>query len=109
MPHLRGGFSPFQPAKNSQFHVLPLFFINLCQSLQSLVEGYDIELRCTGNCHGVFKWNPYVGTATFRALPGAGMVDKNPSHQLRCDTEELRTILPMNILLIDQTQIRLMN
>ena len=39
----------------------------------------------------------------------ARLVNQNSSHQTRRDPEEVRAILPMNLRLIHQTEIRLVN
>jgi hypothetical protein len=37
------------------------------------------------------------------------VIDQDPAHDLRCDTEEMRSILPIDLALVDEPDIYLMN
>jgi hypothetical protein len=46
---------------------------------------------------------------TFLALPVAGELHQDPSHHLRCDSEEVRAIPPFDSIDVDQPQVRLVD
>jgi hypothetical protein len=38
-----------------------------------------------------------------------GVIDQDPAHDLRRDTKEMRSILPIDLALVDEPHVRLMN
>ena len=64
-------------------------------SLVFAVDGIECDLRRRG--------------AAFEGVSSARVVDEDPSHDLRGDSEELRPVLPGWMVLLDQTDERLMN
>ena len=48
-------------------------------------------------------------TGTFRPQPAPGVIDQNPAHQLRGHREELRTVTPVGLPLIDEPEVGLVH
>src|SRR5215472_8671765 len=59
--------------------------------------------------HGLVQRDPPKIPTTLRVTPRARVVDQNPAHQLRCNTEEVRAILPANVSEIHQAFVGLVN
>src|SRR5437667_6921300 len=74
------------------------------------MKSQQIDLRLLDNPFGTGNRKSLLfRAAALIRLMGAGMVHKDAAHQLRGDAVELRTVLPLRVLLIDQLEVSLVD
>jgi hypothetical protein len=101
-----GGFVEREPAEESHLHDLTLTHINLGERRQRVVKRHEILIRLIGHEQRFVKSDAGCGAATFLVLPRARVIHQNVAHHTRGDRQEMRPVLPLNMLSIDEPQIR---
>ena len=104
-----GDFLVVQAAEVTQFHNLAAPWIHFRQTFQSFVESNHFRSGQTRDRGSFVERNLLRAAAAFGVRVTARVIDQNTPHNLRRDGEEVRTIGPMHVPLIDETNVSLVN
>jgi hypothetical protein len=74
-----------------------------------LIQQQQLAVRWRGRADPIIEDYPETCAGPLRGLMGARMVDQNPPHELRRHAEEVCPILPLDALLADEPEIRLVH
>ena len=98
-----------ESAKDAKVNDLGQFRIHLFQASQRVIQREDGYL--VWHCH-VFGFIDRHATHTVAPLARVvttGVIDQDPAHDLRRDTKKMRSILPIDLALVDEADVRLVN
>jgi hypothetical protein len=98
-----------QSAEKSQFHDPALLRVQSLQTFESVIKRDQVNITRFGEIDGFLQRKLGYRGAAFRGAMFPGVVDQNAPHQLGCDTNELRPVLPSGVLLVHQLEVRLVN
>jgi hypothetical protein len=104
MQNFRGIFNR-KASKESEFDDLALLRVNFGQVRQSRIECHHIQIAFLKSNEPFVQSDPASTIAAFRGTAAACVVDQNTAHHLGSDSEEVRSILPTDIL-IDEAEVR---
>jgi hypothetical protein len=91
-------------AKETQFGDLSPEAIELCQPIQSVVEGQELYRMLNSYGHRVFQGNRKVIPAAFFGVRGTGVIDQDPAHHLCSHAKEMSPVLQIPLALLDKPQ-----
>jgi hypothetical protein len=106
--YLRGLFDT-QATKEPELDNPALALIQGSESVQGFVERNQINrARLSGKVRAGQR-GLVLQAAALDPLTGAGMIHEDSTHRLRRDPKKMRTILPLNLPLFDESQIGLVH
>jgi hypothetical protein len=95
-----------ETAKVSQLNYLAASRIALGETLQCFVQTHQFTALIGSNCRNFLERDLLRAAAALRVSMTPRVIDQNAPHDLRRDREEVGTIRPVHILLIDQANVR---
>jgi len=95
----------YRLAKEAHFNNSGLLFVEGCEPDQSLIERDQLFRFFRNNDSYIFQVYVNRVAAALCATVRASMIHEDSSHQLRSQCEEVRAVLPPDVLLIYQLQI----
>ena len=105
------GFLDRQSAEEAQLDNPGLRLVERFEPRERAIEIEDVHcvdpMRRRGN--GRIQFDGHGHSATFLPRLAPRMVEEHTPHKLRGDAEEMTSILPIDLALIEQTQIRLVD
>jgi hypothetical protein len=115
---LHGGWSNFhglssllqgESSEEAQFHYAALPGIDFGESIQSIVERYDVHVFSPGRHRHRLQRELAGIAAAFPCRVAAGIVDENLAHEVSGNREEMGAALPLRRLEPDHAQVSLMH
>ena len=97
-----------QPAEESQLHQLALPRIEAGKFLERGVEVEHVDFRGIHHRLDVLQRHPLTAVA-LRGPASPRVVDKDAAHHVRGNRKEMRAVLPPDLSLVDQLEIRLVD
>ena len=97
-----------QPTEESKLHELALTRVPFRKPLQREIERDDVDGQGLASRVAVLERHPIAGAALQR-LTRSRVIDQDAPHQVRGDGKELRAVLPLDLALVDELQIRLVD
>ena len=94
-----------ETAKVSQFNYLAASWISLGQALQCFVQTHQFTPRVGSKCCHFLQRDLLRAATALRVRVTTRVIDQDAPHYLRRDREEVRTIRPVHILLINQANV----
>jgi hypothetical protein len=98
-----------QTAEVSQFNYLTATWIDLGETLERFVETNHFGSESGRDGRGLFERDLLRTAATFCVGMTPSVIDQNAAHDLCGDSEEVRAVGPMNVFLIDETNVSLID
>src|SRR5688572_28601914 len=102
-------FLDAQAAKEPQLHDLAHTRIERRQCAERIAEGDEVSILRVRQLLHVIETHMNRTATTFLTLPVASELHEDPSHHLRRDSEEVRSIPPFDSIDVDQPQVRLVH
>ena len=103
--HRFRGFFNGEPAKETQFNSVAVLWIERRQSLQRIVERYQIEIRFAADAIRRADGKPQRLSSPFRGAAFSRVVDKDVAHHLCRHAKELRAVAEARGLLVYKSQV----
>jgi hypothetical protein len=104
----RGSLFDGEPAEEPELDELTLPWVSLRQPLQRRVKRQDVHVHGIGFRLAVLERHPHV-SASFERAMRPRMIDQEPPHGVRGNREEVRPILPFDLTLVNELQVRLVD
>src|SRR5258708_5664010 len=104
-----GRLFQIEATKVTQLYDSTLARVELRQFIQRFVHRYQLTRALLGHRFGFCQRNPLDVPAMLNVMPSPRVIDQDVPHDLGGKREEVRPILPVNLLLSGQTQIRFVN
>ena len=101
--------STVRPPKNLNSTTWLIRASNVASALSASLRATKSQLLQIRQLLHVIETHVNRTATTFLALPVAGELHQDPSHHLRCDSEEVRAIPPFDSIDVDQPQVRLVH
>ncbi len=98
-----------RPEKTRSSTEVGLPFIERGETVESHVEGQDVEGRRTGGNGHVIQRQASLQTSTLVGGPGSGVIHEDLPHGAGRHTEEVSAVLPLDALLVDELEVRLVD
>ena len=95
-----------EPCECAQLDYPCQIAIDTFQPLQRAIDREYRDLVAWCRFDVVLRRHPLVAVAALPSPMTTGMVNENPSHDLRAHPEEMRAVLPVATPLVDEPQIR---
>ena len=86
-----------------------LLRIDLSQSFERVIKGNHVRGSLLRDGHSVIQRNLMRPAAALCVSITARVIDENATHDLRRDSEKMRTVGPVYVLLIDETNVSFVN
>src|SRR5690349_11024041 len=102
-----GSFFRAETTEKTQFDDPGLAFIDDSESVQRVVERFNLGMRPRRKTHRLLYGYFLCSTASFGAYPPPRVIYQNLPHQVRRNAEEMRTAFPIRQVLRNQPHIRL--
>src|SRR5205823_13238375 len=96
-----------QAGDETNFHNVRLARIDGFETLECFVQGQELQGSISDPDPRVGESDFQAGLGTFFRLPGSGVIDKNAPHHLCGYRKKMRTILPIHLILVDQSEVSL--
>jgi hypothetical protein len=103
------GFLDRESAKRAKLDDPRQLSVDLGQAIERMVQGEDGYLVGRGDVLGFIQGHTAHTLAPFVRAMTTSVVDEDAAHDLRRDTKEVRAILPIDLALVDEPEVRLMN
>src|SRR4030095_14012901 len=91
-----------QAPEKAQLHDAGLSLVQLLQSVPRLVESHEIRAALAVNVVGLQQRDLHAAASTLLPSVRAGEIYEDMSHDLRRKSKEMRAVLPLDVLPIDQ-------
>ena len=78
------------------------------ERVQGIIEGDEVDGRVVAHDGGFVQRDVLNAASTFEVVPSRSL-HENATHQLRGDGEEVRSILPLHPLVVDQADVGLVD
>src|SRR6185503_19642527 len=98
-----------QSAEVPQLDDVTTSWIHLRQNLECFIQTEDFRTLLARDYCNFFQRDLLCSAAALRISVAPCVIDKNSTHYLCRDGEEMRTIRPVNIPLIDETDVGFVN
>ena len=92
-----GGFLDRESAKRTKLDDPGQFSVDLFEAIERAIEREDRDLAQTRHIPRFVDRHTAHAVASFARGVTTGVIDQNPAHHLRRDTEEMRSILPVDL------------
>ena len=83
--------------------------VNASKVVKSLIEQQDVAIVRLRRADPIVQRDLCSPIRTFCRVMAASVIDQDPPHHLRGDTEKLRAVLPGDLVLTDQPDVRLVD
>jgi len=97
-----------EAAEKAQFDDLGFSSVDARELVQSIIEGDEVDGRVVAHDGGFVQRDVLHTAPTFEIVPSRAL-HEDATHQLRRDGEEVRPILPPHPLVIDETNVGLVD
>ena len=104
-----GRFVDREPAKRTKLDDLDEVSVQFLQAIEGLIECENGHPVCSGDVPGFIDWDSGRPLAPFARPVTTGVIDQDAAHDVRGDTEEMRSVLPVHPPLIDEADERLVD
>ena len=104
-----GGLLDAQSAKEAQFDDTSFAGINFSQRVEGIIKCHELFRTTASQIRELVEIHPLGAAASFGRQSAACPVQQNMPHDLGGDCEEMGTVLPINILDVDQLQVGLVD
>jgi hypothetical protein len=98
-----------QSAEGAEFHDSREVFIHTGQAIEGLIECKDRDPIWRGHFHGFINRDTRESVASLARVVASGVINEDPTHDLRCHSEKVSSTPPIDVALVDQSQIHLVN
>ena len=95
-----------EPAKRAEFHDLRQAAIDGFQALERIIQREHGYLVGNGRLDSLIDRHALDTIAPLARVVATGVVDEDPPHDLCGDTKEMRSTPPIDLPLIDESQVR---
>jgi hypothetical protein len=101
-----GYFVDRQAAKRAKLDELGELGINGPQPTERIIERENWQLLWSRHVHRFIEGHVTHAVASLVRGVAAGMVDEDPAHDPGCNAKEVGAILPVDVMLIDEANVR---
>lgn len=103
--HDLGGFLDGEAAEEAELDKLGLVGVELLEAIEGFVEFVEGNFGDRGDSNAVFDIQHLGVPSPFLGALVAGVIDKDPAHELSGDTKEVGAALPVDTGLVDQLHV----